>query len=253
MPRYRLLIEYDGGPFVGWQAQADGPSVQQALEDAVFAFCGERVRIRGAGRTDAGVHAAGQVAHLDLIGTWAPGTVRDAVNHHLGASPVAVIGAGEAGPDFDARHSAVGRTYIYRILNRRAPPALDRGRVWHVGRALDAEAMDGAAGRLLGRHDFSSFRAAQCQARSLVRTLDRLEVTRAGDEIRIAAEARSFLHNQVRILVGSLCRVGAGRWTGRDLRRALEARDRAAAGPTAPAHGLCLMGVAYPDGDQSAS
>ena len=253
MPRYRLLIEYDGGPFVGWQAQANGPSVQQALEDAVFAFCGERVRIRGAGRTDAGVHAAGQVAHLDLADARPAGTVRDAVNHHLGALPVAVVDAAAAAPDFDARFSAVGRAYLYRILNRRAPPALGRGRVWHVGHALDAGAMDGAAKLLLGRHDFSSFRAAQCQARSPVRTLDRLEVTRAGDEIRISAEARSFLHNQVRILVGSLCLIGSGRWTGADLRRALDARDRGAAGPTAPAHGLCLMGVTYPDGDQSAS
>ena len=245
MPRYRILVEYDGGPFVGWQAQANGPSVQSALEEAVFRFCGEHVRVQGAGRTDAGVHAEGQVAHLDLAGERQPSVLRDAVNHHLGSQPVSVLAAEEAEPDFHARFSAIGRAYRFRILNRRAPPALDRGRVWHVGTPLDAEAMDLAAKRLLGRHDFSSFRSSECQANSPVRTLDRLDVRREGDEIVLYAEARSFLHHQMRIIAGTLRDAGTGKRTPDDVTAALEAASRPAAGPTAPPHGLCLTRVRY--------
>ena len=245
MPRYRILVEYDGGPFVGWQAQANGPSVQSALEEAVFRFCRERVRVQGAGRTDAGVHAEGQVAHLDLEGARPPNVLRDAVNHHLGALPVCVLGAEEAAPDFHARFSATGRAYRYRILNRRAPPALDRGRVWYVGTPLDAGAMDEAARRLLGRHDFSSFRSSECQADSPVRTLDRLDVRRDGDEVVLHAEARSFLHHQMRIIAGTLREAGIGKRTPDDVSAALKAASRPAAGPTAPPHGLCLTRVRY--------
>ena len=245
MPRYRILVEYDGGPFVGWQAQANGPSVQSALEEAVFRFCGERVRVQGAGRTDAGVHAGGQVAHLDLDGARVPKVLRDAVNHHLGQQPVSVLEAQEAEPGFHARFSAVGRAYRYRILNRRAPPALDGGRVWHVGTPLDAGAMDKAAKRLLGRHDFTSFRSSECQANSAVRTLDRLDVRREGEEIVLYAEARSFLHHQMRIIAGTLREVGIGKRTPDDVSAALEAASRPAAGPTAPPHGLYLTRVRY--------
>ena len=245
MPRYRILVEYDGGPFVGWQAQANGPSVQSALEEAVFRFCGERARVQGAGRTDAGVHAEGQVAHLDLEGARPPNVLRDAVNHHLGALPVCVLDAEEAAPDFHARFSATGRAYRYRILNRRAPPALDRGRVWHVGTPLDAEAMGEAARRLLGRHDFSSFRSSECQADSPVRTLDRLDVRREGEEVVLYAEARSFLHHQMRIIAGTLREAGIGKRTPDDVSAALKAASRPAAGPTAPPHGLCLTRVRY--------
>ena len=245
MPRYRILIEYDGGPFVGWQAQANGPSVQSALEDAVLRFCGERTRVQGAGRTDAGVHAEGQAAHLELERARPPKTLRDAVNHHLGSLPVSVLEAEEAAPDFHARFSAIGRAYRYRILNRRSPPALDRGRVWHVGTPLDAEAMHESAQRLLGRHDFSSFRSSECQASSPLRTLDRLDVCREGEEVVIRAEARSFLHHQMRIIAGTLREVGIGKRTADDVSAALKAASRPAAGPTAPPHGLCLTRVQY--------
>jgi tRNA pseudouridine38-40 synthase len=204
VPRYRLLIEYDGGPFVGWQRQTNGPSVQQALEDALFAFCGERAGVFGAGRTDAGVHALGQVAHVDLAKSAPAATVRDAVNFHLRLRPVVVLEAGVVPEDFHARFSATGRRYLYRILCRHAPPALRRGQVWHVRRPLDAAAMAEAAQALIGRHDFTTFRAAECQARSPVKTLDRLDVEQDGDEIRLHAEARSFLHRQVRSIVGTL-------------------------------------------------
>ena len=254
MTRFKLTIEYDGAGFVGWQRQDNGPSVQQALEEAVAAFSGETVAVQGAGRTDSGVHATGQVAHVDLAGDLAADlaggdragdTLRDALNFHLKPRPVAVLAAEAVGDDFHARFSAVGRRYRYRILSRRAPPALDRGRVWFVPRPLDAAAMHEAAQILVGEHDFTSFRAAGCQARSPVKTLDRLEVTREGDEIRIRAEARSFLHNQVRIMVGTLKLVGAGKWSAADLERALAARDRTAAGQTAPPHGLYFLDAAY--------
>ncbi len=255
MPRYRLDIEYDGGPYAGWQRQ-DGPrTVQEAIELAIRAFCGETVSIRAAGRTDAGVHATAQVAHLDLARAWPVDTVRDALNAHLqtAGDRISVLSARAVGDDFDARFSATGRRYLYRILNRRAPAALERGRVWWVPKPLDAAAMHEAARRLLGRHDFTTFRSAQCQADSPVRTLERLDVVRDGPFIEIRAAARSFLHNQVRSMVGSLKRVGEGAWTSDDLAAALDARDRAACGQVAPPDGLFLVGVAYGDVDSPTS
>ncbi len=247
MPRYRITVEYDGSPFVGWQRQDNGPSVQQALEEAVFAMTGEEVRVHGAGRTDAGVHALGQVAHFDISRHFPPHRIRDGLNHHLRPAPVVVLEAREVDADFHARFSAMKRHYLYRILNRRSPPALDRGRVWHVPRPLDAGVMHEAAQVLVGRHDFTTFRAAQCQADSPVKTLDRIAVAREGDEIRITVSARSFLHNQVRSIAGSLKLVGEGKWTAGDLRAALEACDRSACGPVAPPEGLYLTAVDYPD------
>jgi tRNA pseudouridine38-40 synthase len=243
--RFKLTLEYDGGGFVGWQRQANGPSVQAALEAAVLAFCGETVEVVGAGRTDAGVHAEGQVAHLDLARDCRPETLRDALNFHLKPAPVAVLAAEPAGPDFHARFDAIRRRYRYRIVNRRAPLALERGRAWLISVPLDAAAMQAAADRLVGRHDFTSFRASQCQAASPLKTLDRLTVSRSGAAVDIAAEARSFLHHQVRNMVGTLKLVGEGKWTERDVAAALAARDRAAAGPTAPPDGLVLVGVDY--------
>ncbi|WP_421884182.1 tRNA pseudouridine(38-40) synthase TruA [Pacificispira sp.] len=245
MQRWKITIEYDGGPFVGWQRQTNGPSVQAALEDAAFAFCGERVLVQGAGRTDTGVHALAQVAHLDIERATDAKTVRDAINQHLKPDPVAVLGAEAVPQDFHARFSATGRSYLYRILNRRAPAVLDHGRVWAVPQELDAASMHEAAQVLVGRHDFTSFRASECQADSPVRTLDRLDVSRRGEEIHIVAEARSFLHHQIRNFAGTLERVGRGRWTARDVADVLDARDRAAAGPTAPPQGLYLTGVCY--------
>ena len=245
MPRYKLTIEYDGGGFVGWQYQTNGFSVQEALEAAVATFSGEAVRVHGAGRTDAGVHALGQVAHLDLAKEVSADTLRDALNHHLKPAPVAVLVAEPADPGFDARRSARARIYRYRIVNRRARLALDRGRAWHLGTPLDARAMAAAAQALVGRHDFTTFRARGCQARSPVKTLESLSVARTDDEILIEAEAQSFLQHQVRNMVGSLELVGAGRWSADDLRAALMARDRATGGPTAPAGGLYLVAVRY--------
>jgi tRNA pseudouridine38-40 synthase len=245
MPRYRIIVEYDGTPFLGWQRQAQGVSVQGALEDALRSFSGEDTSVRGAGRTDAGVHALGQVAHFDLAKEWEPFRVREAMNFHLKPAPVVVVDCEVAAHDFDARYSATARHYRFRILPRRAPPALDRHRVWWIPIALDADAMTAAAPALLGRHDFTTFRAAQCQANSPLRTLDRLDVSRRGNEIIVEASARSFLHNQVRSMVGSLKLVGEGKWTARDLAAALQARDRAACGPVAPASGLYLMRVDY--------
>ncbi len=249
MPRYRLDLEYDGGPYAGWQRQAGHPSVQQAIEEAIFKLSGETVSIRGAGRTDAGVHATAQVAHVDLVKDWRGDTVRDALNAHLqqAGERVAVLKAAQVADDFDARFSALGRHYLYRISNRRAPPALEKGKVWWVPRQIDAGAMGEAARLLLGRHDFTTFRSSQCQANSPVRTLDRLDVARLGDVIEIRASARSFLHNQVRSMVGSLKRVGDGAWTAADLKAALEAANRAACGQVAPPDGLYLIGVDYPD------
>lgn len=245
MTRWKLTLEYDGGAFVGWQRQANGLSVQQALEEAVLGFCGEAVTAAAAGRTDAGVHALAQVAQVDIAKGTTADIVRMALNHHLRPHPVTVLAAEAAPPGWHARFSATGRAYLYRILNHRSPPALDRGRVWWLPLPLDAAAMQEAAQRLVGQHDFTSFRAAECQAPSPVKTLDRLEVTRAGDEIRLVAEARSFLHHQVRNIVGTLKLVGQGKWTAEDVSRALAARDRAAAGPTAPPQGLYLTGVRY--------
>src|SRR6266540_5963705 len=245
MPRYKLTIEYDGSPFVGWQEQADGLSVQGALTAAVAAFCGETVTIRGAGRTDAGVHALGQVAHLDLVKDWDTDSVRDAINAHLRPHPIAVLAAERAAADFDARFSAKRRHYLYRIVNRRADLALDRHRAWRVPRRLDATRMHEAAQALVGRHDFSTFRAADCQAKSPLKTLDRLDVERAGDEVRVLAAARSFLQHQVRSVVGSLVEVGEGKWGSQDLAAALAARARSACGPVAPPEGLYLARVEY--------
>jgi tRNA pseudouridine38-40 synthase len=245
MPRYKLVVEYDGTPFVGWQRQINGRSVQQAIEEAVAGFAGHAVRIQTAGRTDAGVHATHQVAHMDLAKEWPTDTVRDATNAHLKPEPVSILHA-EIVPDtFNARMSARRRHYLYRILNRRAPATVDLNRVWHVPWPLKADAMHAAAQTLVGRHDFTTFRAAECQADSPVRTLDRLDVAHDGEEIRIAASARSFLHHQVRSMVGTLMLVGAGRWSAAEVREALEAKDRKRCGPTAPPCGLYLVGVDY--------
>ena len=246
MPRYRLTLEYDGTGYVGWQRQDNGTGIQQALEQAVAAFCGETVAAVAAGRTDAGVHALGQVAHIDLDRDWTAKTVRDALNGHLRPQPIAVLEAVRVADDFHARFDAIERLYRYRILARRAPPALERGRAWFVPRPLDAAAMAEAARLLAGRHDFSTFRDARCQAKSPVKTLDELAVARDGDPITVTARARSFLHRQVRGMVGSLVHVGEGRWSAGDLRAALEARDRRACGAVAPAHGLYLVSVRYP-------
>jgi len=245
MTRYKLTVEYDGAPFVGWQRQDNGASVQQALEDAVTGFCGETVLVEGAGRTDAGVHALGQVAHVDIEKETDAGTVRDALNYHLRGVPVSVLGAESVDDDFHARFSAKERSYLYRILDRRPPPAVDQGRVWWVPVDLDAEAMHAAAQCLIGYHDFSTFRAAQCQADSPVKTLDDLRVTRAGDEIHIRARARSFLHHQVRNFAGTLRLVGEAKWSADDVAAALAAKDRTRGGPTAPPEGLYLVSVAY--------
>ena len=245
MPRYRIVIEYDGGPFVGWQRQANGPSVQQALEEAVRAFSGENVVVKGAGRTDAGVHALGQVAHFDLERKRGTDTIRDAVNAHLRPQPITVISAEEVAADFDARFSAKRRHYLYRISDRRAPPALDRGRVWWVMQPLAADAMHEAAQALIGQHDFTTFRSAECQAKSPVKTLDRLDVSREGNEVIVRADARSFLHNQVRSMVGALKKVGEGKWPVGAVGEALEARDRSRSGPVAPPDGLYLVAVDY--------
>ena len=245
MPRYRLTLEYDGTPFAGWQQQAALSTVQGALEAAFLRFTGEKVHVRGAGRTDAGVHALGQVAHVDLVRAWEPRKIREALNFHLRPDPIAAIACEAAAEDFDARFSATSREYQFRILNRRAPPALDIHRVWWIPYPLDAAAMHEAAQGLLGRHDFTTFRAAACQAKSPLRTLDQLDVRRIGDEIRIEASARSFLHSQVRSMVGSLKLVGEGKWRPGDLVAALEARDRAACGPVSPPSGLYLVRVGY--------
>ena len=246
MARFKLTLEYDGAPFVGWQRQDNGPSVQAALEDALRALTGRAVEVVGAGRTDAGVHALGQVAHIDLADERFDGRkLREALNYHPKPAPIAVLAAAPAPADFHARFSATARAYLYVIVNRRAPLAIDRGRAWQVRQPLDVAAMAAAAEPLLGHHDFTSFRAAQCQAKSPCKTLDRLTVTREGDEIHIEAGARSFLHHQVRNIVGTLKWAGEGKWTAREVAAALAARDRAAAGPTAPADGLYLVSVAY--------
>ncbi len=243
MTRWRITVEYDGTPFVGFQRQTNGPSVQAALEAAIEKFSGEAVTVQCAGRTDAGVHARGQVCHFELERDRTADTVRDAINAHLRPAPVAVLDAAEAPADFHARFSARGREYLYVIVNRRAPLALAANRAWLVQAPLDADAMHAAAQRLVGKHDFSTFRAAECQARSPVKTLDALDVTREGEEIRIEARARSFLHHQVRNMVGTLKLVGEGKWTADDVSAALEARNRADGGPTAPACGLYLTAV----------
>lgn len=247
MPRYKLSLEYDGTGLVGWQRQNNGLSVQEILETAVERFCGKKITVHGAGRTDAGVHALGQAAHLDLPKEASPEVIRSALNQHVRPHAVAVLEAARVADNFDARRSARGRVYRYRILNRRPPAVLERNRVWHVGPRLDAAAMHEAAQLLTGRHDFTSFRDSLCQAKSPVKTLDLLDVIRAGEEIVIEARARSFLHHQVRNMVGTLKLVGAGKWKVAQVAEALQARDRRAGGPTAPAEGLYLVEVIYPE------
>ena len=245
MPRYKLIVEYDGTPFVGWQMQDSGPSVQARLAEAIKAFAGEEAIPRGAGRTDAGVHALGQVAHVDLAKEWEPDTVRDALNALIRPDPIAVLACERVGSDFDARFSAEARHYLYRIIDRRGPLALERERAWGVFRELDADSMHDAAQALIGHHDFTTFRSTECQAKSPMKTLDRLDVARHGEIIRVEASARSFLHHQVRSMVGSLKLVGEGKWSKNDLAAALTARDRRACGPVAPPHGLYFVTVDY--------
>lgn len=257
MPRYRLDIEYDGAAYAGWQRQAGQHTVQAAIEQAVRRFCGDQITLFGAGRTDAGVHARAQVAHLDLEKDWPARTVFNAVNAYLAQAgeTVAIVAAQQVGDEFDARFSALARHYLYRIINRRPPLAIERERAWHVKKPLDADAMHEAAQLLVGHHDFTTFRSAHCQAKSPFKTLDRLNVSRHGETIEIRASARSFLHNQVRSLAGTLKRVGEGAWSNGDVQAALDARDRAACGAVAPAHGLYLMQVDYTatETDQPAS
>jgi tRNA pseudouridine38-40 synthase len=245
MPRYKLTIEYDGTPFAGWQIQADGLSVQGVLTAAIEALSGEKTLVQGAGRTDAGVHARGQVAHVDLTKDWDTDIVRDALNSHLRPHPVAVLSAERVSQDFNARTSAVKRHYLYRIINRRADLTVDLGHAWRVPRPLDAAAMHKAAQRLIGKHDFTTFRSTECQANSPMKTLDRFDVARDGDAVNVMTSARSFLHSQVRSMVGSLVQVGEGKWTADDLAAALAACDRTACGPVAPPDGLYLMQVDY--------
>ena len=246
MTRWKLTIEYDGGPFMGWQRQDHGPSVQQSLEEAIQRMTGEEVRLHCAGRTDAGVHALAMTAHVDLQKHVTPYRLREGINALVRPSPVSVLAAEEAAPDFHARFSCIGRRYLYRILNRRAPPALDKGKVWHIGQRLDVEAMAEAAGFLVGNHDFTTFRSVHCQSESPVKTLDSLTVERVGDEVHIRAAARSFLHHQVRSMTGCLALVGLGRWKPDDVRKALEAKDRAELGLNAPPDGLYFVEAVYP-------
>ena len=245
MPRYRLLVEYDGRPYRGYQAQGELPSVQSSIERAVKAFCGEELRLQAAGRTDTGVHATGQVLHIDLEKDWKPAVVRDALNAHLVPEPIAILAVDIPGGDWHARFSAKERRYLYRILNRKSPPALDQGRVWHVKKPLEVSAMHEAAQALIGKHDFTTFRDVQCQAKSPVKTLDLASVRREGEYVLLEFASRSFLHRQVRSMTGSLAEVGAGRWTAVDLKAALEAADRTACGPVAPPDGLYFTGVSY--------
>lgn len=245
MQRWKLTIEYDGGPFVGWQRQETGRSIQQSLEEAVAALSGEQTTVYGAGRTDSGVHAMGQAAHVDIEKDLRADQVRDALNYHLKPDPICILSAKAVEDTFHARFSATGRRYLYRLLNRRARPALHLGKVWHNHHPLNVEAMAEAASHLVGKHDFTSFRSIHCQAESPIKTLDRLTIHQEGDEIQFSLAARSFLHNQVRIIVGTLELVGRGKWSPSDIAKALDAKDRAAAGPTAPPDGLYLTRVDY--------
>lgn len=246
MTRWRLTVEYDGGPFMGWQRQEHGPSVQQTLEEALQRMTGEQAAFHAAGRTDAGVHALAMATHVDVMKSLTPHRLREGLNALVRPQPVSVLDVAEMPDDWHARFSCVGRRYLYRILSRPVPPALDFGRVWHIPVPLDVEAMQAGAAHLIGRHDFTTFRSAQCQSDSPVKTLDRLEVTRVGEEIHVTAAARSFLHHQVRSMVGCLAMVGRGQWQPDDMRRALEARDRAELGFNAPPHGLYFVEAVYP-------
>ena len=246
MTRWRLTIEYDGGPFMGWQRQDHGPSVQQALEEALQRMTGEEAQFTAAGRTDAGVHALAMSAHVDVMKSLTAHRLREGLNALVRPQPISIVEVAEVADDWHARFSCIGRRYLYRILNRRAPPALDAGRVWHIAVPLDADAMQRGAAMLVGRHDFTTFRSTQCQSDSPEKTLDRLEVTRVGEEIHVAAAARSFLHHQVRSMVGCLALVGRGQWAAEDIGKALEARDRAALGLNAPPHGLYFVEAIYP-------
>jgi tRNA pseudouridine38-40 synthase len=246
--RWRLTIEYDGGPFMGWQRQDHGPSVQQCLEEAIGRMTGERAAVYASGRTDAGVHALAMSAHVDLDKQVTAHRLREGLNALVRPQPVAVVEAIPVADDWHARFSCIGRRYLYRILNRRTPPALERGRVWHISAQLDTAAMAEGAAMLVGRHDFTTFRSVHCQSESPVKTLDRLEVRRDGDEIRIEAAARSFLHHQVRSMVGCLALVGRGQWRPQDIGRALDARDRTALGLNAPPDGLYFVEAIYPRG-----
>jgi tRNA pseudouridine38-40 synthase len=245
--RWRLTIEYDGRPFMGWQRQDHGPSVQQTIEEALGRMTGEQAAVHAAGRTDAGVHALAMSVHADVEKSVTAPRLREGLNAVVRPQPVSVLGAEPVTDDWHARFSCVGRRYRYRILSRRSPPALDRGRVWHIGVALDAEAMAQGAAMLVGRHDFTTFRSAHCQSDSPVKTLDRLDVRREGDEIVIEAAARSFLHHQVRSMVGCLALVGRGQWAPGDIKTALNARDRAALGFNAPPEGLYFVEATYPE------
>ena len=246
MTRWRLTVEYDGGPFMGWQRQDHGPSVQQTLEEALQRMTGERAGVAAAGRTDAGVHALAMSAHVDVARELTPHRLREGLNALVRPQPISVLAVDQVADDWHARFSSVGRRYLYRILERRAPPALDRGRAWHIPVTLDVDAMREGAGHLVGRHDFTTFRSAQCQSDRPVKTLDTLDVSRAVEEIHIAADARSFLHHQVRSMVGCLALVGRGQWRPADIGKALEARDRAALGFNAPPHGLYFVEAIYP-------
>jgi len=243
--RWRLTIEYDGGPFMGWQRQAHGPSVQQTIEEALARMTGEETQVIAAGRTDAGVHALAMSAHVDIAKAVTPHRLREGLNALVRPHPVSILEVQQVADDWHARFSCTGRRYLYRILNRRAPPALAAGKVWHIAVPLDLEAMAKGAAQLVGRHDFTTFRSAHCQSDSPVKTLDRLEVCREGEEIRITAAARSFLHHQVRSMVGCLALVGRGQWRPEDIGRALDARDRAALGFNAPPDGLYFVGAIY--------
>lgn len=245
MPRYKLIVEYDGGEFVGWQRQDNGVSIQESIENAVTAFCAEKVTVHSAGRTDAGVHAVAMAAHIELEEDRPPDTIRDAVNFHLRPARIALLSVERVPDGFHARFSCKGRAYEYRIVNRRTPLVLDRGRAWRVATPLNAEVMDAAAQVFVGRHDFTTFRSSKCQSASPVKSVDKISVSRLGEDIFIRCEAKSFLHNQIRSFAGSLVEVGKGKWRMHDLRAALEATDRSACGPVAPGEGLYFLRAEY--------
>jgi tRNA pseudouridine38-40 synthase len=249
MPRFALTVEYDGRPFMGWQRQSHGPSVQQAIEEAIEAISGEEVRVHTAGRTDAGVHALAMRAHFDLETQLTPFRIMEGINARLRPQPVAILDCTEVSEEWHARFSCIGRRYVYKITNRRAPLTLDKGQSWQVAPDLDSNAMEKAAQCLVGQHDFTTFRSVQCQAKSPIKTLNSISVTRYGEEIEVEVAARSFLHHQVRSIVGCLKMIGTGKWTANDLKTALEAKDRNALGFNAPSDGLYFVEAIYPEPD----